>query len=179
MRLPSMITSSSMNDHHVPLKTSTTVNAHQKLIDQLIMQNIVDNNNNESNSEQKFNMINKIQNKRKYAKTLSQLERQIIHNLQMAINDTFVDERTLTLVIDGEEQMMTNKNTSFFLDMIPKLYLNRITKFCFKIEPFQNLPHSDQLIILKRFFHEIFILRSVFMFDREKQGFPIIKVLLF
>jgi len=59
---------------------------------------------------------------------------------------------------------------------LAELYIKKTIKFCKNFLAFRTLIQDDQLAILKSFFTELMIVRFAFVFNPEKDGYPVIEV---
>ncbi|KAH9401623.1 hypothetical protein TYRP_017021 [Tyrophagus putrescentiae] len=98
---------------------------------------------------------------------LSSHEQQVVTELQTALSASFEDETKLELVGN-----VTEVKTAFNLT---SLYARRIIKFCKSMPPFKILKEADQFTILKSFYLKILMIRIAFIWDVEKQGYPVIE----
>lgn len=57
-----------------------------------------------------------------------------------------------------------------------ELYIRKAIKFCKSFQAFKVLSQDDQLTLIKGFFAELMIIRLSFVFDRERDGWPVIIV---
>lgn len=57
-----------------------------------------------------------------------------------------------------------------------ELYIRKAIKFCKSFAAFKVLSQDDQLTLIKGFFAELMIIRLSFVFDRLKDGWPVIIV---
>lgn len=105
--------------------------------------------------------------KHKQSLNFTAQEQQVLTELQNALN-VFEDETKLKIV----------KTVSCVIEAfnVPSIYARRIIKFCKSISAFKILKEPDQYIILKNFYLKILMLRISFMWDVEKNGYPIIQV---
>lgn len=71
-----------------------------------------------------------------------------------------------------------NKFTIIEVFNITGMYIKKIIRFCKSFEPFRGLPSTDQLIILKAFYHEVQTVRFSYMYRLDVDGFPVMKVRL-
>lgn len=57
-----------------------------------------------------------------------------------------------------------------------ELYGRKTIKFCKNINAFKVTDQENQMALVKSFFSELIIIRMVYSFELEKDGFTIIKV---
>ena len=105
--------------------------------------------------------------RQKLALCLTAHEQQVVTELQTALSASFEDETKLELVGN-----VTEVKTAFNLT---SLYARRIIKFCKSMPPFKILKEADQFTILKSFYLKILMIRIAFIWDAEKQGYPVIE----
>jgi len=58
---------------------------------------------------------------------------------------------------------------------LAELYIKKTIRFCKSFAAFKMLIQEDQLSILKAFFSELMIVRFAFVFNPEKDGYPVIE----
>ncbi len=105
--------------------------------------------------------------RQKLALCMTTHEQQVVTELQAALAASFEDETKLELV-----GSVTEVKTAFNLT---SLYARRIIKFCKSMPPFKILKEADQFTILKSFYLKILMIRIAFIWDAEKQGYPVIE----
>ncbi len=123
-----------------------------------------------NDSDKNTNATSKSNGKRKRQKLalcLTEHEQQVVTELQTALSASFEDETKLELV-----GSVTEVKTAFNLT---SLYARRIIKFCKSMPPFKILKEADQFTILKSFYLKILMIRIAFIWDAEKQGYPVIE----
>lgn len=109
--------------------------------------------------------------RKKYAADLTVIERQLISELQNAMN-VFEDESKIEQV----REIGSNEDITNFLNL-PVHYIKRIVKFCKNVSAFKCLKSDDQMIILRPFFMECLNIRFMFIYDVEKDGHAILEVI--
>lgn len=105
--------------------------------------------------------------RRHFALDLNFREREIIAELQHAMNIAFVEEASLPEV----------RSTTDMVEVLswPRIYSKRIVKFCKSIRVFKSLSEKDQLAIIKPFYYQLLVVRSVFMYDVYRNGYPVME----
>lgn len=61
---------------------------------------------------------------------------------------------------------------------LAETYIKKTIKFCKAIGAFKTLSQDDQLTIMKDFFPELMLVRFCFVFNAEKDGIPVIEVII-
>ncbi|KAH9403713.1 Ligand binding domain of hormone receptors protein [Tyrophagus putrescentiae] len=99
---------------------------------------------------------------------LKTYELQLIKEITDAMK-VFPDERSVVNVV----QATTIKA---FFD-VPEMYFRCFMQFCKKISAFACLKREDQLLIVKPYCFDMLFSRFVFLFDRAKNGYPMVESL--
>ncbi|KAH9403651.1 zinc ion binding [Tyrophagus putrescentiae] len=106
--------------------------------------------------------------KKKYAADLNVIERQLISELQSAINSAFVDELSLPCI--GEVKNVIDKD---FINL-PVHYIRRMVRFVKNLSAFSVLSEDDKMAAVKPFFMEMLSLRFIYNLDVVKDGHPVL-----
>lgn len=93
-------------------------------------------------------------------------EQQVISELQNALN-----------VFEDESKLPITRTVSCVIEAfnVPSIYAKRIIKFCKNISAFKILGEPDQFAILKSFYLKFLMLRTSFMWNNEKNGYPVLE----
>lgn len=106
--------------------------------------------------------------KKKYAADLNVIERQLIGELQSAINGAFEDELTLPCI--GEVKNVIHQE---FINL-PVHYIRRMVRFVKNLAAFRVLTEEDKMATMKPFFMEMLSLRFIYNLDVVKDGHPVL-----
>lgn len=121
-------------------------------------------------TEEKMLEATKNPNKRiKYEIGLNAQEKELLKEVEQATEAAaFYDENRLQVI--GEVTDL------IYALNLAELYIKKTIRFCKSVSAFRCINQEDQLLILKSFFTELMIVRFAFVFNPEKDGYPVIEV---
>lgn len=93
------------------------------------------------------------------------------------IQEIEVATETAGFYDESRFQLVGEVNDLIYALNLAETYIKKTIKFCKAIGAFRGLSQDDQLTIMKDFFPELMLIRFCFVFNPEKDGFPVIEVI--